>query len=62
MSKEPSALEANCPEFSLSSLKPNEDFRENLKLPEEGSRLLLCCGRLKPAPWPITGLDCVYEF
>jgi hypothetical protein len=33
-----------------------------LKLPEEGSRLLLCCGRLKPAPCPITGLDCVYEF
>jgi hypothetical protein len=57
MSKELSVLEGNCPEFSLSSLKPNEDLRENLKLPEEGSRLLLCCDLLKPAPCPIAGLD-----
>ena len=53
-------LDENCEEFSLSSLNPKEGLRENLKLPEEGSKLLFGCGRLKLAPCPIAGLDCWY--
>jgi hypothetical protein len=62
MSKEFSAFDGNCPEFSLSSLKPKDGFWENLKLPDEGSRLLLGCDLLKPGPCPIAGLDWAYEF
>jgi hypothetical protein len=53
-----SAFETYWLEFSLSSLYTNDGFRTNLKLPEDGSRLLFGCDLLKLEPWVIPGRDC----